>query len=168
LDVALHLKNSGVRDIHFTCVGGGPGLAELEEMRQTKGLMDTVTFTGRISDEDLLEVLSTSDVCVNPDRPCEMNDISTMIKIMEYMAIGKPIVQFDMKEGRYSAGEASLYANGNGDAVADFADKIVWLLNNPEQRQRMREFGRKRVERELAWDYSVANLLAAYERAFQK
>jgi len=168
LDVALHLKNSGVRDIHFTCVGGGPGLAELEEMRQTKGLMDTVTFTGRISDEDLLEVLSTSDVCVNPDRPCEMNDISTMIKIMEYMAIGKPIVQFDMKEGRYSAGEASLYANGNGDAVADFANKIVWLLNNPEQRERMREFGRKRVERELAWDYSVANLLAAYERAFQK
>ena len=80
-------------------------------MVQDKGLEDMVNFTGRVPDEQLLDILSTADVCVNPDKPCEMNDISTMIKIMEYMALGKPIVQFDLKEGRFSAGEASLYAD---------------------------------------------------------
>jgi glycosyltransferase involved in cell wall biosynthesis len=126
-----------------------------------------VNFTGRIPDKDLLEVLSTADVCVNPDKPCQMNDISTMIKIMEYMALGKPIVQFDLKEGRFSAGEASLYSD-NGNRVADFAAKILWLLDNDEVRQKMGEFGRKRVEQQLAWEYSVDNLLGAYRRAFGK
>ena len=86
-----------------------------------------------------------------------------MIKIMEYMALMKPIVQFDLKEGRFSAGDASLYADkGN---VEDFADKVLWLLDNPEERQRMGELGRRRVEKELAWEYSVPHLLAAYKKA---
>jgi glycosyltransferase involved in cell wall biosynthesis len=167
LDVALHIKNMGRHDIHFTCVGGGPGLAGLRQMVKDKNLEDTVNFTGRVPDRQLLDVLSTSDVCVNPDKPCEMNDISTMIKIMEYMALGKPIVQFDLKEGRFSAGEASLYANKH-DMVVDFAAKILWLLEHPEERKRMGEIGRERVKTELAWEFSVENLLAAYERAFSK
>jgi glycosyltransferase involved in cell wall biosynthesis len=167
LDVALHIKVQGHRDVHFTCVGGGPGLAGLRQMVKDKNLEDTVNFTGRVPDKELLEVLSTADVCVNPDKPCEMNDISTMIKIMEYMALGKPIVQFNLKEGRFSAGDASLYSD-NHDLVTDFAKKILWLLEHPEERQRMGEFGRKRVEQQLAWEYSVGNLLAAYERAFSK
>jgi glycosyltransferase involved in cell wall biosynthesis len=126
-----------------------------------------VEFTGRIPDKQLLEVLSTADVCVNPDKVCPMNDISTMIKIMEYMALGKPIVQFDSKEGRFSAQEASLYANSR-NPLTDFAAKILWLLDHPDERKRMGEFGRKRVEGELAWEYSVVNLLAAYHRAFSK
>jgi len=167
LDVAEHIKNLGRQDIHFTCVGGGPGLAALQKMTRDKQLGDMVNFTGRISDEDLLEVLSTADVCVNPDKPCQMNDMSTMIKIMEYMALGKPIVQFDLKEGKFSAQEASLYSTGD-NSVVDFASKILWLLDHPQERQSMGEFGRKRVENELAWEYSVGNLLAAYERAFSK
>lgn len=167
LDVALYLKNSGRRDIHFTCVGGGPGLAGLRRMIQDKGLSDMVNFTGRIPDQQLLEILSTADVCVNPDKPCKMNDISTMIKIMEYMALRKAIVQFDLKEGRFTAGEASLYADSSNQ-VPDFAHKIVWLLENPSERSRMGDFGRKRVTDELAWDYSVKNLLSAYDRAFSK
>jgi glycosyltransferase involved in cell wall biosynthesis len=167
LNVALHIKNSGRRDIHFTCIGGGPGLAGLREMTKDKGLDDIVNFTGRVPIQQLLDILSTADVCVNPDKPCEMNDISTMIKIMEYMALGKPIVQFDLKEGRFSAGEASLYANTQ-DMVGDFADKILWLLEHPEERKRRGETGRTRVEKELAWEFSVNNLLAAYERAFSK
>jgi glycosyltransferase involved in cell wall biosynthesis len=167
LDVALHIKNLGRRDIHFTCVGGGPELAGLRKMTQEMNLSDMVNFTGRIPDQELFEILSTADVCVNPDRPCLMNDISTMIKIMEYMAFGKPIVQFDSKEGRFSANEASLYANKE-DSVNDFASKILWLLEKPEERRRMGEFGRRRVEEELAWKYSVQNLLAAYQRAFSK
>ncbi len=167
LDVALHIKKLGRHDIHFTCVGGGPGLAGLRKMVQDKGLNDMVNFTGRVPGQLLLDILSTADICVNPDKPCQMNDISTMIKIMEYMALGKPIVQFDLKEGRFSAGEASLYSN-NHDLVTDFAAKILWLLEHPEERKTMGEFGRRRVVRELAWEYSVENLLMAYQRAFSK
>jgi|HubBroStandDraft_1064217.scaffolds.fasta_scaffold59794_2 glycosyltransferase involved in cell wall biosynthesis len=167
LEVALHIRNMGRRDIHFTCVGGGPGLAGLRQLVKDMNLEDTVDFTGRIPDDQLLAILSTADVCVNPDKPCEMNDISTMIKIMEYMALEKPIVQFDLKEGRFSAGDASLYASKD-DMVADFAAKILWLLDHPEERRRMGGIGRRRVETELAWKYSVEHLLAAYERVFPK
>jgi glycosyltransferase involved in cell wall biosynthesis len=167
LDVALYVKNSGRHDVHFTCVGGGPELNALRKLARDKELEDIFNFTGRISDTDLREVLSAADVCVNPDKPCKMNDISTMIKIMEYMTLGKPIVQFDLKEGRFSAREASLYAD-NENRVADFAAKILWLLDHPDDRQRMGEFGRKRVEEELAWKYSVKYILAAYDRAFSK
>jgi glycosyltransferase involved in cell wall biosynthesis len=165
IEVAAHIREQGRVDVHFTCVGGGPGLPVLQQMVKDKKLEEMFNFTGRIPDQDLLEVLSTADVCVNPDRPCEMNDISTMIKIAEYMALGKPVVQFDLKEGRFTAGEASLYCD-SGDQVNDFANKILWLLERPDVRQRMGEIGRRRVEQQLAWKYSVANLLAAYERAF--
>jgi glycosyltransferase involved in cell wall biosynthesis len=166
LDVARYIKDMGRRDIHFTCVGGGPGVPDLRKMVQDKDLGDTVNFTGRVPDAELLEILSTADVCVNPDKPCEMNDISTMIKIMEYMALGKPIVQFDLKEGRFSARDASLYADTQNQ-VADFAAKILWLLEHPDERNRMGRLGRNRVERELAWEYSVPNLIAAYQRSFE-
>jgi len=163
LDVADHIKRVGRTDVHFTCVGGGPGLKTLRQMGRDKNLSDIVNFTGRVSEAEMLDVLSTADVCVNPDKPCEMNDISTMIKIMEYMALGRPIVQFDLKEGRFSAQEASLYSS-NHNQVADFADNILWLLDHPEERKRMGEFGRRRVEKELAWEHSVENLIAAYAK----
>jgi len=163
LAVADHIKRVGRTDVHFTCVGGGPGLTMLRQIVKDKNLSDIVEFTGRVSDAELLEVLSTADVCVNPDKPCEMNDISTMIKIMEYMALGKPIVQFDLKEGRFSAQGASLYSN-HYNKVEAFAENILWLLDHPDERKRMGEFGRRRVEKELAWEHSVENLLAAYAR----
>jgi glycosyltransferase involved in cell wall biosynthesis len=162
--VAGAVRDLGRRDVQFTCIGSGPELARLRKLVNDMNLGEMVTFTGRIPQEDLLDILSTADVCVNPDRPCEMNNISTMIKIMEYMSLGKPIVQFDMKEGRFSARESSLYANG-AKGVSDFAAKILWLLDHPREREHMGAFGRRRVERELAWDFSVEHLLAAYEHA---
>ena len=167
LDAVAYIKSLGRRDLHFTCVGGGPALAELRQAVTDKGLEDMVNFTGRIPDEQLLEILSTADVCVNPDKPCEMNDISTMIKITEYMALGKPIVQFDLKEGRFTAMEASLYADDQLGAK-DFAEKILRLLCDGEARKRMGQFGRRRIEEALGWEYSVPNLLAAYRRALDK
>ena len=164
LDVAVYIRRTGRDDVQFTCVGGGPGLASLRRLVKDLQLDGMVNFTGRVPDQELLQILSTVDVCVNPDRPCEMNNISTMIKIMEYMALGKPIVQFDLKEGRTSAGAASLYADP-GNPVQDFAEKILWLLDHPVDRARMGGQGRIRVERELAWKYSVKHLLAGYGRA---
>lgn len=156
------IKDRGRDDVHFVCVGDGPGLPEARLMCRKLDLDEFVDFPGRLVGRDLLEILSTADVCVGPDRPNAMNSMSTMIKIMEYMALSKPIVQFDLKEGRYSALDASLYAD---DSVDDFADKILWLLDRPEQRATMGEFGRHRVYDALAWQHSVPKLLAAYSRA---
>ena len=98
------------------------------------------TFTGRAPDDLLLDMLNTADVCVNPDRATPMNDLSTMNKIMEYMTLKKPIVQFDLKKGRASAADASLYARQ--DDPVDFAEKIAELLDDPALRERMGEIGR--------------------------
>jgi glycosyltransferase involved in cell wall biosynthesis len=123
-----------------------------------------VTFTGRVDDPTLFTILSTADVCVNPDRVTTYNDISTMNKIMEYMALGKPIVQFDVTEGRVSAQDSSLYAKAND--CADFADKILQLLDDPPRRTRMGKIGRQRVNDVLAWRHEQLNLLQAYDTLF--
>lgn len=160
VDYLVHKKNR--TDIRFCIMGGGPALDELREMNAKMGLTDYVEFPGRVSDEYLADVLNTADVCVNPDLPSEMNDKSTMNKIMEYMAFGKPIVQFTLKEGKFSAQEASLYAE-NTD-TDDFAEKILWLLENPEKAAEMGRFGRERVVNELSWDYEKPKLIGAYKK----
>ncbi len=148
-------------DVHFGLVGGGTSLEAMKKLAVELGIADYVTFTGRVPDGELLALLNTADVCVNPDIANEMNDKSTMNKIMEYMALGKPVVQFDLAEGRYSAQRASLYARRN-DAL-DLAVKIVELLDDPAQRAEMGEFGRRRVENELEWRHEAPKLLLAYE-----
>ena len=154
----------GRRDIQFCLVGGGPSLEKLKDMARDLGVADYVTFLGRAPDETLLSVLSSADVCVNPDRVNEMNDKSTMNKIIEYMAMKKPVVQFDVTEGRFSAGSASLYAAPNN--VVDFAEKIETLLADPERRRAMGEAGYERVRLHLAWQHQISSLIGAYQTAF--
>lgn len=161
LQAVRHIvRVKGRTDVHFGLVGGGTSLADLQNLARELGIADFVTFTGRIPDAGLLAMLNTADVCVNPDVANDMNDKSTMNKIMEYMALGKPIVQFDLVEGRFSAGEASLYARRNDSA--DLAEKILTLVDDAELRQRMGARGRARVVNELSWDYEAPKLLAAY------
>ncbi len=159
------VRDLGRHDIHFGIVGGGPALTDMKLLSRHLGIADYVTFSGRVSDRELLEMLNTADVCVNPDRANAMNDKSTMNKIMEYMALGKPIVQFDLTEGRVSAGDASLYAHANDSA--DMAAKIVTLIDCPSLRARMGEAGRQRVVDALSWEHEAPKLLAAYEALFK-
>ena len=154
------VHDKGRTDVHFGLVGGGTSLDAMQRLATELGIADFVTFTGRIPDAGMLAMLNTADICVNPDVANEMNDKSTMNKIMEYMALGKPIVQFDLTEGRYSAGDASLYARRNDSD--DLADKILALLDDAGLRSRMGALGRARVINELAWDYEAPKLLAAY------
>lgn len=158
------IQTLGRTDVQFGLVGGGTSLEQMKQMAAEMGIADYVTFTGRVPDQQLLEMLNTADVCVNPDVANDMNDKSTMNKIMEYMALGKPIVQFDLVEGKVSAQEASLYALKN-DPV-DMARKIVELLDDPARRERMGAYGRNRVVNELEWEYEAPKLLAAYERLY--
>lgn len=161
LDAAAHLMHRrGRRDIQFVLAGDGPSRSKLERSAADQGLADYVRFIGRVPDMELFSMLSTADVCINPDRVNPMNNLSTMNKILEYMALSKPIVQFDVVEGRLSAGNASLYAKAN-DPI-DFADKIIEFLNDANKRAKAGEIGRERIEAELAWPRQIPHLYAAY------
>lgn len=160
------IRDMGRGDVHFGIIGSGPALEEIKADVAARGLESYFTFTGRAPDDLLLDMLNTADICVNPDRATPMNDLSTMNKIMEYMTLKKPIVQFDLKEGRASAAEASLYARQNDPS--NFAEKIAELLDDPVRRAEMGETGRSRIENGLSWAHSVPQLLAAYDRVFAK
>lgn len=155
----VHIR--GRQDIQFGLVGGGTSLLEMQRLAATLGIAEYVTFTGRVPDAEMLAMLNTADICVNPDIANEMNDKSTMNKVMEYMALGKAMVQFDLTEGRYSARDASLYARCNDSE--DLAEKILLLLGDEALRMRMGAAGRTRVLDELSWDYEAPKLLAAYD-----
>jgi glycosyltransferase involved in cell wall biosynthesis len=153
-------------DIQFCLVGGGTELSALKQYAEDLDVADFVTFTGRVDDATLLDVLNTAEVCVNPDVPSEMNNKSTMNKIMEYMSLGKPIVQYDLDEGRRSALDASLYAEPNNEN--DFADKILKLIDDPVLCKNMGSYGRDRVQSTLEWQHEIPKLLAAYDALFSR
>ena len=152
-------------DVHFGLVGGGTELMAMRALAKALNVDDYVTFTGRVPDAELLAMLNTADVCVNPDIANEMNDKSTMNKIMEYMALGKPIVQYDLVEGRVSAQDASLYAQRN--EPRDLARKIIELLDDEPRRQAMGQIGLERVKTQLSWEHEAPRLLQAYDALFR-
>ncbi len=147
-------------------IGGGPAVEGLRRLSRELGIEDYVEFPGRVPDEELLQRLSTCDVCVNPDPETPFNDASTMTKIMDYMALGKASVQFDLIEGRRSAGEASVYARS--DDEGDLARQIVALAEDEARRAEMGRLGRRRMEESLEWRHQIPRLIAAHERAQAK
>jgi glycosyltransferase involved in cell wall biosynthesis len=150
----------GRQDVSLALLGNGNALPELEKLRSTLHLEEYVTFTGWANRETVIRYLSTAEIGLCPD-PCNgLNEYSTTIKSMEYMALGLPVVAFDLEETRATACEAALYAAPNSSQ--DFARKIVHLLENPELRALMGQFARARVEAYLSWDHSRPNLLLAY------
>jgi glycosyltransferase involved in cell wall biosynthesis len=153
-------------DYYCVIIGQGDSLANLKQMSRELKLDDYVEFTGYIPDAELLANLSAADICVDPDPSSPLNDVSTWIKIMEYMAYKKPIVSFDLKETRYSAQDAAIYIKPNDERA--FALAIAKLMDNPELRSQMGAFGRTRVERELQWNFVGRNLLSAYEAVLTK
>lgn len=152
-------------DWHAVFMGGGDVLTEVQALAGRLGIADRTTFTGHADDATILPVLSTASVGIAPDPYSPLNDVSTMNKIVEYMAMGLPLVSFDLTEGRVSAGDAAVYARPND--VTEFADAISALLDDPERRERMGRLGRERVAGALSWDESEKRLLAAYEAAYR-
>lgn len=151
----------GRTDFYCVVIGSGDSLADLKAYAHELQIDDYVWFTGFIPDEDMLRYLSTADICVDPDPSSPLNDVSTWIKIMEYMALGKPIVSFDLAETRFTAQEAAIYVTPNNEK--EFAKAIVKLMDNPAQRAQMGAFGYKRIKNELAWHHVSRNLLSAYD-----
>lgn len=163
LQAAQYIKEHE-NNVFWGIVGGGPHWEALKKQAGEMGLDDCVEFTGRVDDETMLRYLNTADVCINSDTYNAMNDKSTMNKVLEYMALGKPIVQFDLTEGRFSAQEASLYAKRNN--AVDMARKVQELLADPAKREQMGRFGRERILNDLSWDKTSRALLEGYEKFF--
>jgi glycosyltransferase involved in cell wall biosynthesis len=159
---AAELVRAGRDDIQFVFMGKGDSTDELMKLAEQLGIGDVVTFTGRIPDEVVSEVLSTADVGLSPDPLNPLNDVSTMNKTMEYMSFELPVVAFDLKETRVSAADAAVYVVPND--VAQYASAIAGLLDDPERRKSMGGQGRQRVVDVLAWRHQAPRYVGAYER----
>jgi glycosyltransferase involved in cell wall biosynthesis len=153
-------------DFYCVIIGRGDSVEDLKILRDELQLQDYVRFTGRIPIEDLMRYLSTADIGLDPNPSNPLNDSSTWIKVMEYMALAKPIVSFDLKETRYSAQEAAIYVPPNDEK--EYAKAIVKLMDDPHKRAKMGAFGQKRIKEELAWQHVSKNLTLAYESLFLK
>lgn len=149
-------------DFYGVLIGEGDARQAMIALAEQLGLKDRIWFTGFISDEEMIRCLSSADLVVDPDPSNPFSDRSTMIKMMEYMALGKPIVAFDLPEHRVTAQASALYARANDER--DFARCLAALMDDPERRQQMGRLGRERIERELAWPHQIPHLLAAYAK----
>jgi glycosyltransferase involved in cell wall biosynthesis len=151
----------GRRDFLAIVIGSGDALAGVQALARELEIEDYVLFTGRLSELESRKHLSAVNVCVQPDPLSPLNDKSTMNKLMEYMALGKPTVAFDLVETRFSAQDAAIYVQPNNEL--EFAERVSWLLDNPKQCKKMGEIGRDRVANALAWEYSEPELLRVYD-----
>lgn len=162
LRAADHLVHGmGRGDVSFTLIGAGDSFEDLKKMTCELDLTEQVEFTGRIPDADVERILATADVCVVPDPKNPLNDVSTMNKVLEYMACARPIVAYDLREHRYSAGDGALYVEPNHEGK--LAQGIATLLDDPARRARMGEYNRRRFLERMAWEYSSGELIRAYE-----
>ncbi len=153
------------KDFHTILVGSGPELSSLKNYTRSLGIDDFVTFTGRLPYEEALKKVSNADICLCPDPKTPLNNVSTMSKVIDYMSMGKPIVSFDLKETKFSAGEGSLYSRANDER--DFANNIKQLLDSYELRKELGKIGRARFQNILSWEHSMKNLYQAYKLAFK-
>ncbi|MGE5286772.1 MAG: glycosyltransferase family 4 protein [Micromonosporaceae bacterium] len=156
------VREMGRTDIAFTLIGSGDCFDELVALRDELKLNGHVEFTGRVPDELVKSILSTADVGLSPDPKNPLNDVSTMNKTMEYMAFELPVVAFDLRETRVSAGDAAVYAKPND--VREYARAIVDLIDDEDRRAELGKLGRVRVEEELAWPHQERAYVGVYER----
>ena len=156
--------DQGRRDVAFVMVGSGDAFSSLQALRDQMGLRDAVTMLGTVPWRRVLEVLSATDICIQPDLPTAFNQHLTMNKLMEYMALGKAVVAFDMPETRISGGDAVAYVSEY--TVEALADTTLALIDNPRHRAELGLRARRRVETELAWEHQERHLVQVYERLF--
>ena len=161
VQAASHVVHSyGRQDVLFAMIGTGACRDELQKLSEELKVADVIQFLGYVPDDILLEYLSTADVCLAPDPPDRMNQLSTMTKIMEYMACQRPIVSFDLLETRRSAGDAAFYVEKEDTRM--FARALLELLDDQPRRERMGKIGLQRSIQLVGLDRSQKALLEAY------
>lgn len=157
---ALALLAERRDDWHAVFAGEGEARPGLMRLAEELGLGERVEFVGWLDDKQIARLLCSSDICLAPEPRSPLNDVSTMVKIAEYMAMARPVVAYELRESRFAAGSAALYAEPN--EVSSFAQRVEELLDDPQRRVEMGRIGRERVEQELSWEHSVRNLADAY------
>ena len=162
IDYIVHERN--FTDVVFYIIGTGTQWDEIVDLSKKLNIDKHTKFTGFIPFDELYEILSTADLCVNPEFCNDFTDKSTMVKIMEYMTFGKPIVQFHTTEGKATAQDAAVYVKDNNEI--DFAKTIISLLEDPVKRKKMGDYAKKRISEELCWDKQILNLQDVYHRLY--
>lgn len=152
----------GRDDFHCIFMGAGDSYDDMIALSKQLGITDVVDFRGRVPDDFVQRCLSTADICLSPDPLNPLNDVSTMNKVVEYMAMGRPIVSFDLVEARVSAAGAAVYVPANDELA--FARAIDELLQDSGRRKMMGELGLARVRGQLSWDFSRRELVRFYQR----
>ena len=163
---ALALLREKRDDWHAIFMGDGPSLIDVSRLSDELGLTDVVEFTGWADEDVFIPVLSSADICLSPEPSSPLNDVSTMIKVAEYMAFGVPVVCYDLRESRATAADAALYARPNDPR--SYAAAIDTLLDDAALRARLGQIGERRVRERLSWESSERELLRAYERAIAR
>lgn len=162
VDQALRALSSisGREDWHAAFAGDGAAKESLVALARELGLDGRVEFCGWLDDVQVTRLLRTCDVCLAPEPSSRLNELSTIVKIAEYMGAGRPLVAYALHESRLTAGDAALYATP-GD-IASFAARIEELLDDPARRAAMGRTGERRVRETLSWEHSERALIAAY------
>jgi glycosyltransferase involved in cell wall biosynthesis len=158
------IDDLGRSDFYCVLVGTGDAWLSLRALAKQLRLDEYVWFTGFVSNEKVQSCITAAHICVAPEPSNPFNDRSTMVKMIHYMSMGKPIVAFDLPEHRFTARDAALYAEPNNELA--FAKAISELMDDPRRREALGMYGRRRFEAELAWEYSIPKLLEAYQTVF--
>ncbi|MBU0969059.1 MAG: glycosyltransferase family 4 protein [Proteobacteria bacterium] len=156
------IKEYNRKDIYFILIGFGDEYQKHCDLIKKLNLIDYIDLPGRLPDKEVLDILSTADLCLAPDPANGLNEFHTMNKIMDYMRCGKAIVSFDLAESKISADRAAIYVNNND--ISNFAREIILLLDDPQKRLEMGAFGEKRVEEHLKWEYSKKIFIDTYNK----
>ena len=151
-------------DFHALIMGNGTMFEAMKEYAKELGISRRISFTGHVGYDRVMQGIASADVCLCPDPKTPLNDKCSLVKVVEYMSLGRPLVAFDLEEVRISAGDAALYARPNDEK--DFAEKINLLLEAPNLRDSMGKIGKERFRNFLTWEHSKQALYAAYDRAF--
>jgi glycosyltransferase involved in cell wall biosynthesis len=159
-DVLVH--DMGRQDCSFALMGDGDAHQQVLELVHELDLEDYITMPGFVADDELSAYLSTADLGLCPEPRNPLNEVSTLVKVMEYMAFELPVVAFDLKETRYSAGDAAVYVTPN--EVKEFAAAIAALLDDAGRRAEMARVGRRRVEEVLAWPLQAPRYVAVFDQ----
>ena len=154
------INDKNFKDVYYILIGYGDEYENHKELIECFNLSEYIEMPGRLSDIEVLTILSSADICLAPDPKNGLNEFHTMNKIMDYMLLGKPIVSFDLKESIYSAGDAAVYIENND--YEEFGNAIINLLSDSEKCKMMGEFGKEKVEKELKWEYSINKLTSIY------
>ena len=144
-------------DLHFLIMGY-PAEEHYRHQAAQMGLADHTTFTGRVPYPHAPRYLALGDVAVSP----KISDTEGSGKLLNYMAMGLPIVAFDTPVSREFLGELGVYAEtGSAEALAA---AIAWVVDHPAEAQAQAQALRARAQRDYSWDDAGQRIVRVYDQ----